>query len=158
MKERILITGGAGYLGSVLTGHLLDQRHKVTCLDNLMYGQKSLFNYVNNPNFKFIYGDVRDKKLLEGLVSDFDSIIPLAAIVGMHACDIKPKDAKSINLDAVIMLNEIRNNNQKLIFPNTNSGYDTKSGEILCDEETPLEPISFYGQLKCEAEIGRAHV
>lgn len=159
MKEKVLITGGAGYIGSVLTRHLLDGGHEVTCLDNLMYHQKSLFNYVSNPNFNFIYGDVRNKKVLEKIVPEFDALIPLAAIVGMQACDIKPKDARSINLDAVIMLNEIRNNNQKLIFPNTNSGYGTKSGEILCNEETPLEPISFYGKIKCQAEellLGRS--
>jgi len=152
MVERVLITGGAGYIGSFLIGHLLNKGNKVTCLDNLLYGQKSLFHYCNNSNFEFIYGDARNKKLLENIVPDFDILIPLAALVGAPLCDLKPKDAKSTNLDAIIMLNEIRSKNQKIIFPTTNSGYGTKSRKKFCTEETPLEPISLYGQLKCQAE------
>ena len=151
-KKKVLVTGGAGYIGSVLTGHLLDKGHSITCLDNLMYKQNSLFNYSRNSNFEFVYGDSRNKKLLEEIVPKFDIIIPLAAIVGMPACDRKPKEAKSINLDAVCLINSIRSKNQKLIFPTTNSGYGTKSGQVHCTEKTPLEPISFYGKLKCKAE------
>ena len=143
-KEKILITGGAGYLGSVLTGHLLNEGYQVTCLDNLMYKQNSLFNFVSNPDFDFIYGDCRDKKLLEKIVSNKDVIIPLAAIVGMTACKMKPDEAQQINYEAIIDLNRIRSKNQKLIFPTTNSGYGTKSGDVYCTEETPLEPISLY--------------
>lgn len=152
-KENILITGGSGYIGSVLTGHLLEKNHKVTCLDNLIYGQKSLLHYASNPNFEFIYGDVRNKALLEKIVADKDVILPLAAVVGMPACDLKPFDAESINRDAIILINELRRSNQKLIYPTTNSGYGTKSGEFFCTEETPLEPISLYGQTKTEAEL-----
>lgn len=151
-KEKVLITGGAGYLGSVLTGHLLKGGYKVTCLDNLSYGQKSLFQYVDNQNFEFIYGDVRDRELLEKIINDFDVIIPLAAIVGMPACEAKPIEAKSINHDAIVLINELRRPDQKLIFPNTNSGYGTKSGETFCTEETPLEPVSLYGKTKVAAE------
>jgi len=158
-KEKVLITGGAGYIGSVLTDHLLNKNYKVTCLDNLKYGQKSLFNFANNPNFEFIYEDSRDGKLIESIVSNFDTIIPLAAIVGMPACESNPKDARSTNLEAITMLNEIRDSKQKLIYPNTNSGYGAKTKEVYCTEETPLEPISLYGKLKCQAEellLGRS--
>ena len=152
MGKKVLITGGAGYLGSVITGHLLNSGYEVTCLDNLSYHQNSLLHYANNPDFNFIYGDVRNRELLKRIIPEFDVIIPLAAIVGMPACDLKPEDAKTINLDAIKLMNEIRNPRQKLIYPTTNSGYGTKSGEIFCTEETPLEPISLYGRTKCDAE------
>lgn len=151
-KESVLITGGAGYLGSVLTEHLLNGGYKVTCLDNLMYRQNSLFGFASNPNFNFVYGDCRDEKLLENLVSDADIIVPLAAIVGMAACKMKPNDAKQINYESIVKLNQLISKNQKLIFPTTNSGYGTKSGDLLCTEKTPLEPISLYGETKVEAE------
>lgn len=151
-KNNVLITGGSGYLGSVLIGHLLDKEYKVTCLDNLSYGQKSLLHYASNPNFDFIYGDARNRELMKKILPNFDVIIPLAAIVGMPACNLKPFDAGSINRDAVIMIDELRRSDQKVIYPNTNSGYGTKSGEVFCTEETPLEPISLYGRVKCEAE------
>ena len=150
--EKVLITGGAGYLGSILTGHLLNEGYKVTCLDNLMYKQNSLIVYASNPNFDFISGDVRNEELLKKIVPNFDSIIPLAAIVGMPACIEKPHEAKSINYDAVVLINNLRSNNQKLISPVTNSGYGAKTGEVFCTEETPLEPISIYGKTKVEAE------
>jgi len=151
-KESVLITGGSGYLGSFLSGYLLEKGYSVSCLDNLSYGQKSLLHHVSNPNFNFIYGDVRNRKLLEKILPGFDVIIPLAAVVGMPACDLKPFDAESINRDAVILINELRGHNQKLIYPTTNSGYGTKSGEVYCTEETPLDPISLYGKTKTEAE------
>lgn len=151
-KEKVLITGGAGYLGSVLTGYLLKKDYSVTCLDNLSYGQKSLLIYADNPDFDFVFGDSRNKKLLEKIVPDFDTIIPLAAIVGMPACDRKPIDAETINRDAIVLLNSIRTNEQKLIYPNTNSGYGASTGQVYCNEETPIEPISLYGKVKCEAE------
>lgn len=151
-KENVLITGGAGYLGSVLTGYLLEKGYRVICLDSLMYSQNSLLQYASNSNFDFICGDARDKSLLEKTVKDFDVIIPLAAIVGMPACNSKPIDAISVNRDAVIMLDELRSKDQKIIYPTTNSGYGAKTGDIFCNEETPLEPISLYGQTKVEAE------
>ena len=150
--ESVLITGGAGYLGSVITGHLLQKGYSVTCLDDLRYGQNSLFIYASNPNFNFIYGDVRNKELLRKIVPEHDVIIPLAAIVGMPACNAKPLDAASINYEAIVMINELRSEKQKLIYPTTNSGYGTKTGEMYCTEETPLEPISLYGKTKSDAE------
>ena len=151
-KERVLITGGAGYLGSVLTKRLLDHDYAVTCVDNLMYGQKSPMLHVHDRNYAFVRGDVRDRDLMGGLVSRVDSVIPLAAIVGMPACKRIPREAKEINHDAVVMLNELRGSNQKMVFPNTNSGYGIGTGEKYCTEETPLNPISLYGITKCQAE------
>ena len=151
-KERVLVTGGAGYIGSILTEHLLDEDYKVTCLDNLMYGQKSLLNYIYIPNFDFIYGDVRNESLMKEIVPKFDVLLPLAAIVGVPACKKNPFDSESINRDVISMLNEIRGVQQKVIFPTTNSGYGTKNVEIYCTEDTPLEPISLYGKTKVEAE------
>lgn len=152
-KEKVLVTGGAGYLGNVITRRLLDENYEVTCLDNLMYRQDAPISALSsNSDFDFIYGDVQDNTLLKKLVPDFDIIIPLAAIVGMPACNRRPFLAGPINRDAVINLNEARSNSQRVIFPNTNSGYGTKSGEFHCTEETPLEPISLYGITKVEAE------
>lgn len=148
----MLITGGAGYLGSVLIGYLLDKGYKVRCLDNLLYRQKSILHYCTNDNFEFVYGDARNRELLKKVLEGIDFIIPLAAIVGMPACDAKPLEAKSINYEAIVLLDEIRGENQKVIFPNTNSGYGTKTGDLFCTEETPLEPISIYGKTKCDAE------
>ncbi|MEM0465191.1 MAG: SDR family oxidoreductase [Candidatus Pacearchaeota archaeon] len=152
IKESVLITGGAGYIGSVLSEHLLNRGYKVTVLDNLSFGYNSLIHLITNSNFEFIYGDVRDEKILKKIVPIYDVIIPLAAIVGAPQCDLNPIDAKLINRDSVILINEIREKNQKLIYPNTNSGYGTTTGEIYCTEETPLKPISIYGKTKCEAE------
>lgn len=151
-SERILITGGAGYIGSVLTEHLLEKGYNVTCLDNLVHGQRSLLHYVHKSNFDFIYGDVRDESLIKRILPKFDIIIPLAAIVGMPLCNKKPFDARAINTDAVKFIDKERSSNQLIIYPNTNSGYGISSGEFYCTEETPLAPISLYGKTKCEAE------
>lgn len=152
MAESVLITGGSGYIGSVLSEHLLDRGYEITCLDNLMYGQKSLIHLVSHPSFNFIFGDVRDTHLLEDIVPKHDVLIPLAAIVGMPACDRKPEEAKRINRDAILELDRIRSKDQKVIFPNTNSGYGTTTGETYCSEESPLNPISLYGKTKVDAE------
>ena len=150
-KENVLITGGAGYLGSVLTGHLLEKDYQVTCLDTLIYGQNPT-NHADSPNFKFFLRDAKEKEFIRRIIPDYDVIIPLAAIVGMPACDKNSDDAVAINRDAVIMLDELRSRNQKLIFPTTNSGYGTKTGDVFCTEDSQLEPISLYGRVKCEAE------
>ncbi|MBR9705253.1 NAD(P)-dependent oxidoreductase [Candidatus Pacearchaeota archaeon] len=152
-KESILITGGAGYLGCVLTGYLLSKGYRVTVIDSLMYANKSLFIYSSNPDFEFVYGDSRNRELLEKEVPKHNIIIPLAAIVGMPACNSKPQETEDINRNSILLINEIRTNNQKLIYPNTNSGYGVSTGEVYCTEETPLEPVSSYGKMKCEAEI-----
>jgi len=151
MTKNVLITGGSGYLGSVLIGYLLEKGYKVTCLDNLSYGQETLLNYSNNPNFSFEYGDVRDIGLLKKILPKFDIIIPLAAIVGAPACDSNPINANSINYDAVKILNDLRDNNQKLIFPSTISIYGAQPNNE-CNEETEPRPISLYAKTKVNVE------
>lgn len=149
---KVLITGGAGYIGSVLCQHLLEAGHQIVVLDSVVYGQTSLFQYCANPKFDFIFGDARDESLLAKLLPKADVIIPLAAVVGAPACDRDPITARSLNFDAIRILNRLRSKQQLVIYPNTNSGYGTRSGGQHCTEETPLEPISLYGQTKCEAE------
>jgi|TARA_Y100000310_G_scaffold343477_1_gene451300 nucleoside-diphosphate-sugar epimerase len=152
-RKKVLVTGGAGYLGNVLTRKLLDEGHQVTCLDNLMYRQKdSIFPLATNSDFEFVHGDVRDDRVLKDLVPKHDTIIPLAAIVGFDACKQEPYNARTTNQEAIELLGFIRSASQQLIFPNTNSGYGTKTGEVHCTEDTDLEPISLYGQTKCAAE------
>src|SRR3989344_2522630 len=150
--KNILVTGGAGYLGSVLCEVLLDKGYKVTVVDNLMYRQKSLFHLCNNPNFDFVFGDVRDKSLMSKLIKNADVLLPLAAIVGTAACDNDPYLATTTNVDAIKLLNKLRSKNQLVVFPTTNNGYGTPSGGVLCTEETPLKPITLYGISKTDAE------
>ena len=151
-SSHVLVTGGAGYLGSVLCEHLLEAGYRVTVLDNLMYGQQSLFHLLARPNLDFVFGDARDEGLVRRLLADADVVIPLAALVGAPACDRDPWAARSVDLDAVLMVNRMRSPRQLLIFPTTNSGYGTQSGETYCTEDTPLEPITLYGRIKVEAE------
>jgi nucleoside-diphosphate-sugar epimerase len=148
----VLVTGGSGYIGSILCEHLLDGGYQVVAVDNLIYGQHSLFHFCANPRFKFVYGDVRDEALMGGLIKEADVLIPLAAIVGAPACSQDPWLARSVNLEAIQLLNNLRSSNQLVIFPTTNSGYGTKSGGVYCTEDTPLEPVSLYGQTKVQAE------
>lgn len=150
---KILITGAAGYIGSVLTPTLLRLGHRVMAVDNFMYGQTSLLDCCHDPNFTLVRGDVRDEKLIRSLLSqDVSVVIPLACIVGAPACDKDPSLAKTTNLDAIEMLTNFIFKDQKVIFPNTNSGYGIGQEGIYCDENTPLRPVSLYGQLKVEAE------
>ncbi len=153
MTINVLVTGGAGYLGSILCEHLLNGGYRVTVIDSLIYGQNSLFHFCANPAFNFIMGDVRDEETMHPLIKEADVIIPLAAIVGAPACKRDPWRAKSINLEAIQLVNRLRSPQQLVIYPNTNSGYGTKTGATYCTEETPLDPISLYGQTKVQAEL-----
>lgn len=152
MNVHVLVTGGAGYLGSVLCERLLAAGYEVTTVDDIMYQQRSLLHLCANPHFDFVLGDVRDKELMRRLVKEADLLIPLAAIVGAPACDRDPLLARSVNLEAVRLLNGLRSREQQVIYPTTNSGYGTQSGDLFCTEDTPLEPISLYGQTKTQAE------
>jgi nucleoside-diphosphate-sugar epimerase len=150
---KILITGGAGYLGSVITGKMLEKGYQVTVLDKLIFNQTSLLQYTSNPYFKFIHGDVRNEKLLERLCLDSDVIIPLAAIVGFPACASEPELAREINFTQIFNIVKYTNRlGKKILYPNTNSGYGIGVGQTECTEESPLNPISVYGSTKCEAE------
>lgn len=148
--KKILITGGAGYLGSTLTEHLLSNGYSVTVLDNLMYKQISLLHLFKQESFKFILGDVRDKKLLQDLVRTHDVIIPLAAIVGMPACRANPDLTVDVNYKQILTILEVLTEKQKLILPNTNSQYG--SSESIITEDSPFKPLSLYAETKCDAE------
>lgn len=149
---KILVTGGAGYIGSVLVPMLLRAGHEVFVLDNFMYGQTSLLDCCHNSFFRVAKGDVRNEDLLRHLARQSDIIIHLACIVGAPACDKDPVTATSINLDSVRSLLRCRTSNQPIIYPNTNSGYGIGQDGIYCTEETPLNPVSLYGRLKVAAE------
>lgn len=148
----VLVTGGAGYIGSVLVPLLLKEGHDVTVLDNFMYQQTSLLDCCHDKKLKIIRGDVRDKKLLSELVPRTDAIFPLACLTGAPLCARDPEAAKAINFDAVKNMADLMNIRQMMVFPCTNSGYGIGQADIYCDEETPLRPISVYGRLKVELE------
>ena len=149
---KILITGGAGYLGSVMTKNFLDLGHEVTVLDNLLFNQISPLSFTYNKKYNFIYGDVRNKSLLTKLVKTHDVIIPLAAIVGFPACKSNPQLAWDVNFNQIMDIEEYISDNQLILYPNTNSGYGIGEGKNECTEESPLNPISVYGESKCASE------
>ena len=149
---KILITGGLGYIGSTLVPHLLERGHSVTVVDSGIYTTDSLITCAKYTNFLFIRGDVRDLELMKQLVKKVDIIIPLAALVGAPLCDRDPFGAKSINRDSVISLFNLASNNQLIIMPTTNSAYGTSKGEIMLDENAPLNPISEYARGKVDIE------
>ncbi len=149
---KILVTGGAGYIGSVLVPQLLDEGHDVTVLDSFMYGQASLLDCCHHPRLSIVRGDARDRALVAGELKRADVIFPLACLTGAPLCERDPVGARSVNLDAVTMALELRSREQRVIFPNTNSGYGVGEAGAFCTEESPLRPVSLYGRLKVEAE------
>ena len=149
--KKILVTGAAGYIGSVLVPELLRHGHAVTAVDNFMYHQTSLLDCCQEEALTLVRGDVRDMELMRPLLAGADVVIPLACLVGAPVCAQNPLEARSINLDAVKALLDMSSRHQAFILPITNSGYGIgKAG--LCTEASPLRPISLYGRLKGELE------
>lgn len=149
---KILVTGGAGYLGSVIVPELLMQGYEVTVVDNFMYGQAPLLDSCHDRRLTIIRGDARDERLISTNIKKADAIFPLACLTGAPVCAKFPAEAESINLDAVKMILGLRHKKQKIIFPTTNSGYGIGQKGAYCTEKTPLKPISHYGRLKVAAE------
>jgi nucleoside-diphosphate-sugar epimerase len=150
--KKILITGGAGYIGSMLSTELINLGHRVTVIDLLKYEKSSLNHLYFNEKFQFINADVRNKNIIKKLVKKNEYIIPLAALVGAPLCKKFKKDAISTNLNAIkLILNNIKKRH-KLIYLTTNSGYGIGKKNKFCDENSPLKPISLYGKTKCDAE------
>ena len=150
--SKILITGGAGYLGSVLVPMLLENGHNVVVLDSFLYKQTSLLGCCKYKNFSVIKGDCRDEETLKKALDGAEYIFPLAAMVGFPLCDSDKTAANSVNYGAIETLLKLRDENQKIIFPCTNSGYGLGQGDSYCTEESPIEPISVYGKTKMAAE------
>ncbi|OIO35479.1 MAG: hypothetical protein AUJ74_06350 [Candidatus Omnitrophica bacterium CG1_02_44_16] len=148
----ILVTGGAGYIGSILVPELLKLGVSVTVLDNFMWGQNSLAECCANEDFNIIKGDVRDESVLKPLLLGVDYIFPLAALVGAPLCDRDRTGAVTINRDAVASLVKLASKTQRIIIPTTNSGYGVGQKGIFCTEDTPLNPITLYGKVKAQAE------
>lgn len=152
MSQRILVTGGAGYLGSVLVPALLAEGHRVTVLDTFMWKQNSLAACCADPGFDVVNGDVRDESVMRRLLGEADAVIPLAALVGAPLCDKDPVAATTTNKDAVAMMLRLMGRDQRILMPVTNSGYGVGEAGKFCTEETPLRPVSRYGIDKVEAE------
>jgi nucleoside-diphosphate-sugar epimerase len=151
--QKILVTGGAGYIGSVLVPELLRAGHEVTVIDNFLYNQQSLLDVCNFKTLAVVRGDARDEKIITKHIQGKNFIIPLACIVGAPACDADPVAARTTNLEAVQLILKLRDLSQKIIFPNTNSGYGRmQEGMAHCDETSALDPVSLYGKLKVRAE------
>jgi nucleoside-diphosphate-sugar epimerase len=149
---KILITGGAGYIGSILTPAMLQAGHEVTVLDNFTFKQSSLADCCQYDSFQIVRGDCRDQTVLAPLLAKADVIIPLAALVGMPMCKIDTLGARTINQDAVELICQLSSKDQYIIYPTTNSGYGIGEKGKYCTEDTPLRPISLYGVTKNNAE------
>ncbi|HSV43751.1 MAG TPA: NAD(P)-dependent oxidoreductase [Candidatus Bathyarchaeia archaeon] len=148
----ILVTGGAGYIGSILVPRLLDEGHCVTVLDNFMYNQTPLLDCCINPKLAIVRGDTRDKELMKKLMAGADAIFPLACLTGAPLCNKDPWAAQAVLAEAVKLIADLRSREQMIIFPTTNSGYGIGEKGKFCTEQTPLRPVSLYGKLKVEAE------
>lgn len=149
---KILITGGAGYIGSILTPALLAQGYEVTVLDNFMFRQNSLADCCQYDGFQVVRGDCRDKNTIKELLQDADVIIPLAALVGAPLCKNDQIGTQTTNLEAVKLICQLASKEQRILMPVTNSGYGIGEAGKFCTEDTPLRPISLYGVTKVEAE------
>lgn len=152
MSYNILVTGGAGYLGSTMVPELLNAGHKVTVLDNFMFQQSSLNHVCNNPNFSISKGDIRIESVMAPLLKNADIVIPLAALVGAPLCNLDPVGATTINHDAITLMIKLLSKEQIVLMPTTNSAYGTGDENNFCTEESPLRPISQYAIEKVAIE------
>lgn len=152
MSKNILVTGGAGYLGSIMVPDLLAAGHKVTVLDNFMFGQTSLNHVCNSPNFSIVKGDIRIEGVIAPLLKNADVVIPLAALVGAPLCNLDPVGATTINHDAITLMIKLLSKDQIVLMPTTNSAYGTGDENNFCTEDSPLRPISRYAIEKVAIE------
>ena len=150
--KKILITGGAGYIGSMVSTKLVQQGFDVTVIDKLNYDPRSLCHLLHYENFNFIEKDILDRKFIKSIIQRFDYIIPLAALVGAPLCEKFKKKAVDTNLNAIKFLLKNMKRKQKIIYMNSNSGYGIGDKKKYCDEKSPLNPISLYGRTKVDAE------
>ena len=149
---KILVTGGAGYLGSILVPDLLAAGHEVTVLDNFMFRQGSLNHVCHHPKFSVVKGDIRIESILKPLLGKADAVIPLAALVGAPLCNQDPVGATTTNRDAILLMLKHLSRSQIVLMPTTNSAYGTGDKDNFCTEESPLRPISRYAIEKVEVE------
>ncbi len=150
--SKILITGGAGYIGSMLSTELVRAGHKVTVVDLLKYKKDSLNHLFFNKNFKLVKKDVRNKKIIKSLLRNHEYIIPLAALVGAPICQKNKKEALTVNYISIKNLVSMCSSKNKIIFLSSNSGYGIGAKNKFCDENSPMNPVSLYGKTKCDAE------
>ncbi len=151
-NKKILITGGAGYLGSMIATYLIEEGHEVTIIDKMVFSKTSLLHLHFFKNFNFIEGNVLNKNLIKKNLKNKDFIIPLAALVGAPLCDKHPRMTKLLNVEAIRTICQLAGKKQKIIYLTSNSGYGIGKKDKYCDENSPLNPVSLYGRTKNEAE------
>ena len=151
-KQKVFVTGGAGYIGSILVPALLGSGYKVTVLDSFMFDQASLLDCCSSPDFEILRGDARDERLVREGMNGADYILPLACLTGAPLCDRRPLEAKGVITGAVETILKFRSKEQRLLYPATNSGYGVGEKGRHCTEKTPMRPVSLYGTLKFAAE------
>lgn len=147
----VFITGGAGYLGTTLVPLLLDQGHSVVVFDSLQFGVGPILPFFRRPGFSFVRGDIRDQESLNDAARDADALVHLAAIVGYPACARSPDEARSVNVEGTQNVAAAAGRDRPVVFASTSSCYGAVK-DSLCTEDTPLRPLSLYGETKVQSE------